>query len=64
MDTGNLIARQLRYCRAGAESPEQIAQVEWWQAKVAELRKQQPSAEPVPADQAQELQATGTGGGR
>ena len=61
MDTGNLIARQLRYCRAGAETPEQIAQVEWWQAKVAELRTQQPSAEPV---QAPELQATGTGGGR
>ena len=61
MDTGNLLARQLRYCRAGAETPEQIAQVEWWQAQVAELRKQQPSAEPA---QPPQLAPTGTGGGK
>lgn len=64
MDIGNLLARQLRYCRAGAETPEQMAQVAWWQAKVAELRAQQPSAEPETPPAAPELAATGTGGGK
>lgn len=60
MDTGKLMARQLRYCRSGAETPEQIAQVEWWQSKIAELRAEQPSAEPaasVPAPEQREAVA-------
>lgn len=46
MDTGKVLHRQLTYCLRGVETPEQLAQVEWWLARVAELRKQQPSAEP------------------
>lgn len=67
MDTGKVISRQLAYCLRGAETEEQRAQVEWWLAKVAELRKQQPPAESV----AEQLtfhaepasRATGTHGG-
>ncbi len=47
MDTGKVIARQLRYCLAGAETPAQEAQVKWWISKVAALRAEQPAAEEV-----------------
>lgn len=67
MDTGRLLLRQLRAAHSFAESDKQREQVEWWQAKIAELRKQQPSAEHV--DTQLEFratpvsQSTGTEGG-
>lgn len=56
MDIGKVITQQLRYCLRGADTPEQTAQVEWWMAKVSELRKHQPSAESV--DTQMEVHAT------
>ena len=64
MDTGRLLARQLRYCLRGAETEEQRQQVQWWLDKVAELAKQQPSAEPEQLEFVAPHGATGTEGGR
>jgi hypothetical protein len=63
-DTSQSVDALLRVVSRRAKSAQERAQVAWWVSQVAELRKQQPSAEPVPADQAHELQPTGTGGGR
>lgn len=44
MDTGKLLLRQLGYSEKMARTAEQFAQVQWWRERVAELRKQQPTA--------------------
>lgn len=46
MDTAKLLLRQLAYAGRMARLDEERTQVAWWQEKIAELRKQQPSAEP------------------
>jgi hypothetical protein len=52
-DTSESVDALLRVVSRRAKSAEERAQVAWWVTQVEELRKQQPSAEPVPAaDQA------------
>lgn len=40
------IIRLLKFCGARAKNDEEKAQVDWWMARVSELRSQQPDASP------------------
>lgn len=60
MDTAKVITRQLDYCLRAAETTAERQQVEWWRARVDELRAQQPAMPPPPAADA--AARTGTEG--
>lgn len=47
MDTAKTLLRQLRYCEAAAETPEQVEQVRWWIELIQENRADQPPADPI-----------------